>query len=233
MQSMGLSKFELARPAIKFSIIIALICYAISMFIQPISAKNFRDMQLRLKNDYVALLVQDGVFSTPVDGLMVFVRERDSAGILHGIMVHDNREEGKSITMMAESGKLVETPQGPRFLLKNGNRQELDKGRLSLLNFESYTLDISLYNSQMGGRYRSIQEMFLPELLANDKNASEMENNKRRAEAHQRIIWPSYSITLTLFSLAVLFSGQFNRRGQWQRVTMAAVVSGVILFAAV
>jgi len=233
MQSMGLSRFRLARPALIVATAIALLGYSISMYIQPVSYKSFKDMQATLKNNYVSLLVQEGVFSNPVDGLTVFVRERDTNGDLHGILVHDNRDAGKSITMMAESGRLVQTPQGPRFLLQNGNRQEMTDGRLSLLNFESYTLDISFYTNAMGDRKADAQEMLLPELLEEDATASAAENTKRHAEAHQRIIWPAYSLALTLIALAILFSGEFNRRGQWKRIAIASIVAAVILFTAV
>jgi lipopolysaccharide export system permease protein len=233
MQSMGLSRLRLARPALIMASMVALIGYGIAMYLQPVSYKSFKGMQSALKNDYVSLLVQEGVFSNPVEGLTVFVRERDSGGGLHGILVHDNRQAGKSITMMAESGRLVETTQGPRFLLVNGNRQEMTDGRLSLLNFESYTLDISFYTKSMTDRKPDVQEMFLPELLADDTTLSVAENTKRHAEGHQRIVWSGYSITLTLIALAILFSGEFNRRGQWQRITVASILASVLLFAAV
>ena len=233
MQAMGLSRFRLAKPAIIVAIGVALFGYGIAMYIQPVSYKNFKDMQSQLKNNYVSLMVQEGVFSNPVDGLTMFVRERDAGGDLHGILVHDNRTEGKSITMMAEAGRLVETPQGPRFLLKNGNRQEMANGKLSLLNFESYTLDINFYTNAGNEHKIDAQELLLPELLADDATISASEITKRHAEAHQRIIWSSYSITLTLIALALLFSGEFNRRGQWKRITTACIITAFLLFSAV
>jgi lipopolysaccharide export system permease protein len=170
-----------------------------------------------------------------VDGLTVFVRERDLEGKLYGILVHDNRVADKSVTMMADAGRLVETAQGPRFLLENGNRQEMNDGRLSLLNFESYTLDISLYTDSMNQRKVDVQELFLPELLgyADESKLSTSDIMKRRAEAHQRIVWPVYAITLTLLALATMLCGEFNRRGQWQRISISVVFATIIMFAAV
>lgn len=233
MQASGLNRFNLARPAIIVACFIMLIGYGISLYLQPVSYKQFKDMQSTLRNNYVSLLLQEGVFSNPVDGLTVFVRERDSNGDLHGILVHDNRVQDKSVTMMAESGRLVETPQGPRFLLANGNRQELNNGRLSLLNFESYTLDISFYTNTAGERKPDLQELFLPNLLRNDTNLSDSENIKRHAEGHQRIIWPAYNLALPLIALAILFSGEFNRRGGWQRIALSSAIAATLLFSAV
>lgn len=235
MQAMGLSRWKLARPVVIVGTVVMLISYVIAMYIQPVSYKKFKDMQSLLRNNYVSLLLQEGVFSNPVEGLTVFVRERDKDGGLHGILVHDNRQPDKSITMMAESGRLVETPQGPRFLLVNGNRQEMNDGRLSLLNFEHYTLDISLYTNAMKDRKSDVQELFLPELLWKnaDEKLPDSEVMKRHAEAHQRIIWPAYVLSLALIAIAMLLSGEFNRRGQWQRITIASITATMLLFIAV
>jgi lipopolysaccharide export system permease protein len=137
--------------------------------------------------------------------------------------------------MMAESGRLVETPGGPRFLLENGNRQEMTDGRLSLLNFQSYTLDISFYTDTISARKADVQELFMPELLGygDESNLTQADIMKRRAEANQRIVWPGYTLCLTLIAVATLFSGQFNRRGQWQKITLAVAIATVILFTAV
>jgi lipopolysaccharide export system permease protein len=233
LQGAGISRWRLALPALQTAALVAVVAYAISLYLQPISYKQFRDMQSFLRNNYVSILLQEGVFSNPVDGLMVFIRERDNNNILHGILVHDNRVPENAITMMAQEGKLVETPQGPRFLLKNGNRQEIKQGKLSFLNFDSYTLDISLYDKEVQTRFPDPQELALANLFTYDESVSEAENNRRRAEGHQRLIWPLYSIVMALAAAAVLLSGQFNRRGHWQRIGAAIVIGVVLLFSAI
>jgi lipopolysaccharide export system permease protein len=233
MQAAGLSRWRLGIPALQVAGVVTMVAYVIAIYIQPVSYSKFRDMQSFLRNSYVSILLQEGVFSNPVDGLTVFIRERNKDGILHGILVHDNRMLQAPITMMAEDGKLVETPQGPRFLLTNGNRQEVRNGKLSFLTFENYTLDISLYAQSMKARTPDAQELFLPQLFDNDPKLTPVENNKRHAEAHQRLIWPFYPVVLTLVALAVLLSGEFNRRGHWQRIAMAIGLGVVIMFTAV
>jgi lipopolysaccharide export system permease protein len=233
MQAAGLSKWRLAIPSIQMGVIVALFAYFIAFYLQPVSYRQFKDMQVFLRNNYVSILLQDGVFNNPVDGLTVFIRERDSNNILHGILVHDSRNPASSVTMMAEQGKLVETPQGPRFLLMNGNRQETRQGKLSFLNFENYTLDISLYTRGVGARYTDPQEMTVGQLFEEDSAVSPAENLRRHAEGHQRLLWPMYALSLSLVAMAILLSGEFNRRGHWQRVAIASLVSAGMLFSAV
>lgn len=233
LQAAGLSKWALARPALIVAGVTTLIGYMIAFYLQPVTYREFKEMQFFLRNNYASILLQEGVFNSPVNGLTVFIRERDKDNILYGILVHDNRTPDKSITMMAEEGKLVQTPGGPRFLMVRGNRQEIQNGKLSFLNFENYTLDISLYTQESGRRYRDPQEMFVHELFAPDETASEQELMKRKAEGHQRLVWPAYSLCVALTALAVLLASEFNRRGHWRPIAIAVALAVFMLFGAV
>lgn len=229
LQAVGLSRWGLARPALIVAGGTLVLGALISAWLLPLSYGKFKETQAFLRNNYVSLFLQEGIFSNPVDGLTVFVRARADDGTLRGILVHDNRQTGAPVTMMAEEGRLMETPQGPRFLLVSGNRQEMRGGRLSLLHFDSYALDISVYTQSMDTRSREPQEQFLPELFG-EGDAAALEVARRRAEGHQRITWPLLSLMLPLVGLAFLLSGEFNRRGQWQRLALAvAAVAGLVL----
>lgn len=230
MQTMGLDRWKLTRPAMRVGLALVVIAYTVSLYIQPMSMRAFRELQLFLRNNYVSILLQEGIFSNPVDGLTVFIRERHDDGSLKGILVHDNRTPGSEITMMADAGVLVQTPSGPRFMMENGNRQEMKDGKLSLLNYESYTLDISLYTNENDTRPRDASELFLADLVKDDPSVSPQERVKRLSELHQRLIWPAYIITLALLALAVMLSGQFNRRGGWKRIASMVVFGSCLLF---
>ena len=232
MEAAGLSLWRLAMPMIMVCSGVVVLAYVISLYLMPASQGRFRDMQAFLRNNYVSLLLQEGVFSSPVEGLTVFVRQREKDGTFKGILVHDSRNEAASITMMAETATLMETPQGPRFLLNNGNRQEMQEGKLSLLNYESYVLDVSLYASQAAERRPDIREKFITELFREAENAPPAQASELRAEAHQRLVWPLYSMTLPIVGLAVLLSGQFNRRGQAKRIVATVLAATALLMAA-
>jgi lipopolysaccharide export system permease protein len=50
-----------------------------------------------------------------------------------------------------------------------------------------------------------------------------------RAEAHQRLTWPILALALPLLALAVLFSSEFNRRGQVKRILAASFGMALLL----
>jgi lipopolysaccharide export system permease protein len=231
LQSAGLSRAQLAMPIFLSATIALVIGYTISLFILPISSREFREMQFFLRTNYVSVLLQEGVFSSPVDGLTVYVRAREGDNTFRGILVHDNRNPASQITMMAEKALLEDTAEGPRFLLTKGNRQELRDGKISFLEFDSYTLDIGVYTNANQSRKTDSDELSIFELFS--KTASESNNlkdfRKERAEAHQRILWPAMSLTLGAIVAALTLSGEFNRRQRWKRNVLTTMCCGAVL----
>lgn len=229
LQSAGLSRFQISKPVIMIGIGAALIAYFISLYALPVTYRQFKDMQVFLRDNYASMLLQEEVFNTPMEGMTVFVRERDpNSGLLKGILVHDNRNIHNPVTMMAQRGQLLQTTKGPRFQLYEGNRQEVRDGRLSFLKFDSYSIDLSFYAKSEQARDRKPEELFLHELfqIAQEQPARKGE---LLAEAHQRILWPLYNLLLAMFAAAMLLSGQFNRRGNWRRVSLSAFMAVVII----
>lgn len=231
LESSGLSKFRLASPALVVGVCTVLFGYVLMLFLMPASYRSFKDLQNFIRNNYVSILLQEEVFNTPMEGLTVFIQERDAEGVLRGIFVHDNRDLQHPLTMIAQEGRLVKTAAGPRFMLLNGNRQEIDheKGQLSLLHFESYALDISLYTKDDSARAREMEERYLHELWNPTDTQHESQRQRFRVEAHQRLTWPLYALALSLIGLYGLSSGQFNRRGLWRRILGSAVTGAVFL----
>jgi lipopolysaccharide export system permease protein len=101
--------------------------YSIIFYFQPVSHKAFSDYQFEAQNDLTGVLLQEGAFSDPAQGITVYVRERSADGKLRGLLIHDNRDPGNPVTVMAESGALVANGGNPRVVMSNGNQQQIDK----------------------------------------------------------------------------------------------------------
>ena len=224
LRAAGVSHFGLARPAIILGLGTMALVYLVSLYLLPLSYRNFKDLQNEIRNDHSAVLLQEGVFNTISDGITVYVRERGNDGELRGILVHDNRDELRPVTMMAERGALVASDTGPRVVMVNGNRQEFnrDDGQLSLLYFDSYTVELDQLGDNAAGRWREPKERYIHELLWPDSHpASQRFYRGLIAEGHQRLIGPLYTVTFVLVALAALLTGEFNRRGQTRRIMVA------------
>jgi lipopolysaccharide export system permease protein len=234
LRSAGQGPWSLAAPAVSLAALVCILVYAINLYFVPASYREFKSRQFIARADFSSVLLQEGVYTNLIDDVTVFVRERDASGRLHGIFVHDSRVADQPVTMMAERGALVRTDQGPRFVLLNGNRQEINKsrGQLSLLYFDSYALDLGHFAEDPANRWREPRERFLHELFNPTDGYDDQRNlGKFWAEAHQRIVSPLFAFALTAIALAALLGGELNRRGQWRRI-LAGIV-GAFIFEAV
>ena len=226
MRAAGLSPASLAAPALVVSVGVGILCYVLTLYLQPLGFRTFKDLQFSFRSNYASVLVQEGVFNTLVDGVTVFVRAREPSDELTGIFVHDARNPAKPTTMMAERGALVQTDKGPRFVLLKGNRQELDAEdtRVSFLFFDRYTLDLGQFSEPPGSRWREPGERYLNELLHPGSGADDTANaDKMFAEAHQRLTSPLYAVVFVLIAVTSLLYGEYNRRRDWIRIFVAAV----------
>jgi lipopolysaccharide export system permease protein len=160
----------------------------------------------------------------------VYIREKTSSGKLLGILVHDETNPEKPITYMAEEGAFIKTSAGPRFFMKQGNLQEVQKdlGKLSILYFDDYTLDVSQYEKKSSSVWRKPSTRYFSELMWPEDTALAKRNrDKILRELHTRIALPLYAIALTLISLAGVMGGEFTRRGRSKKI-MAASAAGII-----
>ena len=114
MRAAGLSQWRLARPAIALALLSLSACYALNLLVVPETQAAFRAWQFEIRNQLAAILVQEGVFSSVGDDLTVYARLRDRDGALRGILIHDARERGAPVTILAEAGRITPTPTRPR-----------------------------------------------------------------------------------------------------------------------
>ncbi len=231
LRSAGLSQLQLARPALVLGSLVTLVVYSIMMYFQPASYHRFKELQSDIRNNFAAVVLQEGTFNKLSEGITIYVRARSPDGELRGILVHDNRDPKKPVTRMAEFGSLVQSEQGPRAVLINGNSQQIDpdSGRLSLLTFDQYTMDLPQNRGSVRVRWRQPKERFLADLLYPSADPGDRKNyNELIAEGHQRLIAPLYVLGFVMIALAALLSGEFSRRGQKHRLFVAFICVALI-----
>lgn len=233
LRAAGLSHWALARPGLVLGGAATVVGLLLSLWIIPLSVGSFREMQWTIRNDLTSVLLQEGAFNKFGDGLTIYVRTRTAEGELLGILVHDKRNAEKPVTLMAERGALVFTPSGPRVLMLNGNRQQLPRGtgQLSLLYFDSYTVDLATATGGDQNRYRDARERSVAELvMASEAELGAAEYRRAKVELHQRFTSPLYSLGFAAVALAVFLTAGFDRRGQ--TVTVVKAIAAMVIMQA-
>ena len=227
MRAAGLSPLSLARPALCLAVLVMIAGYMLNLWLVPMSLSAFREFQWEIRNRVAAFLLQEGVFTSMSDDLTVYVRSRDRDGLLRGILVDDARQPGAHATILAERGRLVEGPNGPRVMLINGNRQELDRqtGRLNILTFSENAIDLAQASRTESARPLDMSEVTLVELLdPHPINAHDIP--KWRAEGQKRLSSPLTVVSFSLVALLSVLTGAFRRHGGLMRPLLA--IAGIV-----
>jgi lipopolysaccharide export system permease protein len=224
MRACGLSQSELARPALLLGIIATLLMYSLTLFFLPETKNAFKDLQFQIRNQISSDIVQEGVFNVVSDTMTFYIRARDGQGGLRGLIIQDTRDRTHPATLTAESGVIAQVDGSPHILMFNGTRQLWDpvRGRLSVLSFDRWSLDLGQYRDIPGGRLLQPDERFLSDLFfPSDTDASPAFRLRLLVEGHSRLITPIYCVSYIAIMLAAQLTAELRRRGQSRRVLAA------------
>ncbi|WP_417520061.1 LPS export ABC transporter permease LptF [Minwuia sp.] len=231
MRAAGLSRISVAKPGLLLGGICAVFVASMTFYFMPLANSTMRDTRFAWKYIYSTIVLREGAFTPLKDNLTVYVSERRPGGELHGLLIHDDRDPGKAVSMMAEQGTMIRSDEGPKILLLNGNRQERDlkTGDVSLLYFDRYNLETDVFSAGTPIRRQKIEERNVAELFttsSDDVGAAQI--SKYRAEGHRRIALPLLTIAFALVAVATVLSGEFDRRGSWKRLWLGCIGAGVL-----
>ena len=231
MNSAGMSPWILFRAFLAAAVVVALLVAVISAYFAPKGLRMLREWLTDVQADVVSNLVQPGRFSSFANGVTMRIRERRSNGQLVGIFLDDQRDPTQRVTVIADVGEVLKSPNGTFLVLQNGmlQRFEANERDPTMVLFDRYAFDLS---TMMPGREAiqySIRERYLWQLLFPDP-ADKLyrdEPNRFRAELNDRLIAPIYPLAFAVIAFAYLGAPRTNR--QSRVISMAGAVGGVTL----
>lgn len=230
MRAAGLSRMRLAKPGMILGGACAVVVASMTFYFMPLANTTMRDTRFAWHYIYSTLVLREQQF-TPLQSLLtVYVRERHPGGELRGLLIQDDRDKTKTVTMMAEKGTIIRSDEGPKILLLQGNRQERDRktGDVSLLFFDSYNVEVNMFGDTVPVRPKKLEELDLVTLLRSGEGLTGDAYWRQQAEAHKRIALPLLALTFSLIAIAAILSGEFDRRGLGRRIFVASVSAGLI-----
>lgn len=229
MRAAGMSPFTLAKPVLELAGVAWVILMTMSLWLLPASNREFKDLQFEIRNRFVSSLLQEGSFTTISDKLTIYIGARNDRGEVIGLMIHDDRDPKHPVTLLAERGAFADTGGGSRIIMLNGNRQQYDRdtGKLSVLTFDRYVLDLDMMREAPEARAREAQERYLGELFFPPEGVDPGTRDAYLVEGNERLTVPLTAFSFALIPLACLLPGEFNRRGQLKRV-LAAIGAALV-----
>ncbi|MEC7495749.1 MAG: LptF/LptG family permease [Pseudomonadota bacterium] len=234
MQASGRSALQLARAPLALGILLTLVLIVNSVMVLPQSFGIYKRVQFEVRNSIPTVMLQDNVFIDVVDGLTMLIGEKLDDGLAKDLFIHDERTEGKVITMTARVGQFVERDGLPAVILQEGKRIELSKSGDSgaTLLFDTHTVTIAPKDKTVSSQMPiDMNEDTISNLLNPEKSPYPDYFNQRRAEGHYRIVSPALALLLILIATVGALFGQV-RRHTWSKRTLLMIVGSIVSISA-
>jgi lipopolysaccharide export system permease protein len=231
MNAAGMSPWFLFRAFMSVAIVVSIIVMAISAYFAPKGLRMLRDWLTEVRANVVSTIVQPGRFTSIQTNVTLHIRERQRNGQLVGIFLDDQRNPNERITVLAETGELLDNDNGTFLVLQKGlvQRQEVGKIDPTMVVFDRYAFDLSQFAGAGQAVKYSIRERYLWQLLFPDqKDQFYIEQpGQFRAELHDRLVAPLYPIAFVVIAFAYLGAPRTNR--QSRTLSMLGAIGGVAL----
>jgi lipopolysaccharide export system permease protein len=250
LRAAGLSPIALAKPVIIIGILMSGINYYLSLYLVPLTFREYKELEFKYRNDLPRLILQEGVFASPTEGITVYFRDIGKDGEMQDVFIHDNRPNKEPTTYLAERGRLIETEDGRWMVeMSKGGWQVFRKGVKQICDpaaflrkpskdcdiprFETFIIDkarninVNLKSDEKRSG-RNAREYYLGELI-NPTTDDDKLREVLRAELHSRVSQPLLPLSCALVGIAILLSGAFNRRGQLKLVLASIGAAAFII----
>jgi lipopolysaccharide export system permease protein len=212
--------------AVAISIFLAFV----SHLAQPWSMRQLRDYMVEVRSDLLTQVIQPGRFSSPEDGLMFHIRDRDADGELLGLIMHDTRDRSQSQSYLAEHGTIVKQDGTAYLVMTNGHiiRRTDANGPPQIVAFDKYVVDLDRFEPQDSGASElKPRERYLSELLnpGPDSKLYQKDPGRFRSELHERFTNPLYPIAFAFLIIAMVGQAQSTRSSRMESLIGTFVVA--------
>ncbi len=231
MNASGMSPWVLFRAFMIVAVVVSLLVTAISAYFAPKGLRMLRDWITEVRANVVSSVVQPGRFTKLESAVTIHIRQRLANGELSGIFLDDRRNPKERLTVLAESGELLDNNNGTFLVLQKGivQRHAADQRDPAMVVFDRYAFDLSQFAGGSQAVKYSIRERYLWQLLWPDpKDAFYVrEPGQFRAELYDRLMAPFYPIGFVIIAFAYLGAPRTTR--QSRSMSMLGAIGGVAL----
>lgn len=206
-ESVGLNKYDIAKPAISFAVFITTILLCFTMFIVPMTEKHIKTSIDQLKStSSINSVLEERSFNKISINTTLYADKVLDDGSLEGVIVYTKEKDGNNSITVAERAETNLNDRTTSFYLYNGNRHSKYRGLNQTIFFK--TLIVNTPPDKVGANLHSQHSLdYLTgyELFKLQKPAG------FRALA-ARTVWPLTTLVLIFISSSILLSSTFTRQ---------------------
>ncbi|MDA9653345.1 LptF/LptG family permease [Candidatus Pelagibacter sp.] len=219
---LGVTRIEIVNKMIKHSLIFTILLLTLTIFIVPMSQYKAREFIQSSNIDFFPSLIQEKKFIDTVDGLTIFIEEKNNDKYKN-IFLKDDKNVNKRI-IFAKNGELINNKSQRALVLNDGRIININQSNITEFNFKSTTFDLSEYITKSITDFK-VQEKSTSSLIQcywnfyilnnklvyyDEKNCNEAAIKDIQTELYKRTIKPLYLILLSILSGYIFFTSKEN-----------------------
>jgi lipopolysaccharide export system permease protein len=209
LKASGMSLYQLFLPVIIFSVSAYLLTTFLVFYGLPWGNRGFKSTLYLIAQSKADIEIKERVFNDTFDGLVVYVDKVPIQGKrMEGILIYDERDREKPITIFAREGFLVSNPKSQEVILKlfNGDihRTEHRDNVYQKVKFDTYDLKLELSKA-----FTTIGKKLKDKEMSLDEIKEKMEEMRKKGEditplevqIHKRYAFPFACIIFGLIGV--------------------------------
>jgi lipopolysaccharide export system permease protein len=209
LKASGMSLYQLFLPVAIFSICTYLLTTFLVFYGLPWGNQGFKDTLYKIAQSKADIEIKERVFNDTFDGLVVYVDKVPIQGKrMEGILIYDEREQGKLITIFAKEGFFISNPKSQEVILRllNGDihRVERQTNIYQKIRFNIYDLRLELAKT-----FTNIGKKLKDKEMSIDDIKEKMEEMRKKGEdttpmkveLHRRYAFPFACLVFSLIGV--------------------------------
>jgi len=193
----GFKKKSFILFLIRSSLILILILIILRTFAVPYFNYKSRELLLNTGVGSIAPLLKQNNFNNPLKKVTMFIGKKNQINEMEEIILFEDSPEVKK-TIIAKSGVLISENKKNLLVLVDGSIQEERKNRkISILDFDKTTLDLSQYNKKTVDYYKFNEILFF-DLIKTILDKDGIKKKNITGELNDRIIMPLFIPSLII-----------------------------------
>lgn len=217
-KSSGISLLQMMPPVITLSIIAFIATLALMIFALPWGNHSFKSKIFELARREASTSIVPGKVLDSFSDIVLYVSEEDrSTGRYKGILISEEKKEGKTSTVIAREGEIISTPDDFSIALRlydgtihrKGVKDELE---YNLIKFKTYDVTLSIESKGRAAMAapKGDRELSITELLdkANELKKKGQSVDYLMVELHKKFSIPFACIVFALIGAPLGIQGK-------------------------
>jgi lipopolysaccharide export LptBFGC system permease protein LptF len=228
----GLEKKKFINYLLRSSLILIAILVIIRCFVVPYFSNYSRYLLLNTGVGAIGPLLKQNNFNNPLKKITIYVGKKNQINELEDIILFEDNADIKK-TIIAKSGVVINENNKNLLVLVDGSIQEERKDKkISILDFDKTTLDLSQYNKKTVDYYK-FNEMFFFELIKRFNNKNETQLSNIVGELNDRIIMPLFVPSLVLLACFLIITNKEFVNNNFLKIIIFAYGIAIIIISEV